>query len=57
MIFLFIFSRMLKEFGGDPQVTKNWARNILKSMNLTNLKGSTGKVEPSIVLLDDDSFS
>ena len=37
---------MLKEFGGGLESTGNWARNVLKSMNWTKRKGTTGKVEP-----------
>ena len=45
--FLITFSGMLKEFGGDLELTENWARNVLRFMNWTKQKGTTGKVEPS----------
>ena len=35
---------LLKEFGGGLELIENWARNVLKSMNLTKRNGTTGKV-------------
>ena len=46
---------MLKEFGGGLELTENWARNILKSMNWTKRKGTTGKVEPSKKFLEEEN--
>ena len=45
---------MLKEFGGGLELTENWARNVLKSMNWTKRKGTTGKVEPSKKFLKEE---
>ena len=43
---------MLKEFLGDLELTENWARSILKSMNWT-----TGKVESSKNFLEEEKFT
>ena len=48
---------MLKEFSGGLELTKNWARNILKSMNWTKRKGTTGKVEPPKKFLEEEKFT
>ena len=48
---------MLKEFGGGLELTENWARNVLKSMNWTKRKGTTGKVEPSKKFLEEEKFT
>ena len=48
---------MLKEFGGGLELTENWACNVLKSMNWTKRKGTTGKVEPSKEFLEEEKFS
>ena len=37
---------LLKEFGGGLELTENWACDVLKSMNWTKRKDTTGKVEP-----------
>ena len=47
---------MLKDFGGGLELTENWARNILKSMNWTKRKGTTGKVEPSKRFLEEEKL-
>ena len=46
-IFIFTFSGMLKEFGGGLDLTENWARIVLKSMNSIKRKDTSGKIEPS----------
>ena len=38
---------LLKENEGSLQLTEDWARGVLKSMNWVNRKGTTGKVEPT----------
>ena len=45
---------MLNEFGGGLELTENWARNVLKSMNLTKRKDTTGKGEPSKKFLAEE---
>lgn len=48
---------LLKEFGGALELTENCARNVLKSMNWTKRKGTTGKVEPSKKFLEEEKFT
>ena len=45
---------MLNEFGGGLELTENWAHNVLKSMNLTKRKDTTGKGEPSKKFLAEE---
>ena len=47
----------LNEFGGSLKLTENWACNVLKSMNWTKRKGTTGKVEPSKKFLEEEKFN
>ena len=44
---------MLNEFGGGLELTENWSRNVLKSMNWIKRKNTTGKVEPSKKFLEE----
>ena len=37
---------LLKENGGSLELTKDWARGAIKSMNWTKRKETTGKIEP-----------
>ena len=37
---------LLKENGGSLELTEDWARGVIKSMNWTKRKGTTGKIEP-----------
>ena len=37
---------LLKENGGSLELTKDWARGVIKSMNWTKRKITTGKIEP-----------
>ena len=46
---------LLKELGG--QLTDDWARHLLKSMEWVKRKGTTGKVEPSEKFLQEEKFS
>ena len=39
------------------ELTENWARNVLKAMNWTKRKGTTGNVEPSKKFLDEEKFT
>ena len=48
---------LLNEFGGGLELTENWARNVLKSMNWTKRKGTTRKVEPSKKFLEEEKFT
>ena len=48
---------MLKEFGGGLELTENWARNVLKSMNWTKRKGTTGKVGSSKKFYEKEKFT
>ena len=48
---------MLKEFCGGLELAENWAQSILKSMNWTKRKGTTGKVEPSRKFLEEEKFT
>ena len=48
---------LLKEFGGHLQLTDDWARHLLKSMERVNRKGTTRKVEPSKKFLQEEKFS
>ena len=44
--------RLLKEYGGHLQLTEDWARSLLISMDWVKRKGTTGKVEPSEKFLE-----
>ena len=48
---------MLKEFGGGLELTENWARNVLKSVNWIERKGTTRKVEASKKFLEEEKFT
>ena len=54
---IFTFSGMLKELGGGLELSENWARNVLKSMNLIKRKCTTGKVEPCKKFLEKGEFT
>ena len=45
---------LLKENGGSLELTEDWVRGVIKSMNWTKRKGTTGKIEPSKQFLLDD---
>ena len=47
---------MLKGFSGGLELTKNWA-HVLRSMNWTKRKGTTGEVEPSKKFLEEERFT
>ena len=45
---------LLKENGGSLELTKDWARGVIKSMNWTKRKKTTGKIEsPKQFLLEE----
>ena len=48
---------LLKEFGGHLELTEDWARHLLKSMDWIKKKGTTGKVEPSEKFVQEEKFS
>ena len=37
----------LKDFGGHIALTEGWARGVVKSMEWSRRKGTTGKIERS----------
>ena len=48
---------LLKEYGGPLELTEDWARNVLKSMEWVKRKGTTGKTEPSDGFLAEEKFT
>ena len=48
---------ILKEFGGSVELTEGWARSVLKSLNFTRRKGTTGKVNPSEQFLKEEQHT
>ena len=48
---------LLTEYGGSLELTNGWARNILKSFGWVKRKGITGKIAPSALLLQEETFS
>ena len=48
---------LLKEYGGHLQLTEDWARSLLISMDWVKRKGTTGKVEPSEKFLEEEKFT
>ena len=48
---------LLKEYGGPLELTEDWARNVLKSMEWVKKKGTTGKTEPSDGFLAEEKFT
>ena len=48
---------LLKEHGGHLELTEDWVRHLLKSMESVKRKGTTGKVEPSEKFLLEEKFS
>ena len=49
--------KMLKEFDGTIELTEGLARGALKSLNWSNRRMTTGKVEPSAHLLAEEKFT
>ena len=48
---------LLKENGGSLELTKDWARGVIKSVNWTKRKGTTGKIEPSKQFLLEEKLT
>ena len=48
---------LLRDFGGDLDLSEGWARRVLGSMKWVKRKGTTGKVEPSPQLLAEEKFT
>ena len=46
----------LTEFGGALKLTEKWGRGVLKKLNWTKRKDTTGKVEPSPQFLADEKY-
>ena len=48
---------MLKEYGESLELTEDWARYVLKSMEWVKRRGTTGKTEPSEGFLAEEKFT
>ena len=48
---------LLKENGGSLELTEDWAREFIKSMNWNKRKDTTGKIEPSKQFLLEEKFT
>jgi len=48
---------ILEEFGGTVKLTEKWARGVLKQLNWSKRKGTTGKVDPSPQFLAEEKFT
>ena len=48
---------MLKNLGGTITLTEGWARSVLKSLNCSKRRSTTGKVEPPAQLLAEEKFT
>ena len=48
---------LLRDFGGDLDISEGWARRVLDSMKWVKRKGTTGKVEPSPQFLAEENFT
>ena len=47
---------ILREFGGSLELTKGWARSLLKSMDRVKRERTIGKVEPCSKFLEEEKF-
>ena len=47
----------LKDFGGHIALTEGWARGVLKSMQRSKRKGTTGKIEPGKQFLLEEKLT
>ena len=47
----------LKKYSGHIELTDGWARHVLEPMKWTKRKGTTGKVEPSQQVLDEEKLT
>ena len=50
-------STLLKETGGSLELTRDWAQGVIKLMNWTKRKGTTGKIAPSIQVLLEEKLT
>ena len=48
---------LLKENRGSLELTEDWAQGVIKSMNWTKKKGTTGKIEPSKQFLLEEKLT
>ena len=48
---------MLKEFGSTIELIEGWPRSVLKSLNWSKRRATTGKLEPSAQLLTEVKFT
>ena len=48
---------LLKKNGGSLELTEDWARGVIKSINWTKRKGTTGKIEPSKQFLLEEKIT
>ena len=48
---------ILEEFGGTVKLTEKWTRGVLKQLNWSKRKGTTGKVDPSPQFLAEEKFT
>ena len=48
---------LLKEFGGNLELTDKWSRGVLNKLNWTKRKGTTGKVDPSSQFLAEEKYT
>ena len=48
---------ILKDFGGHILLTEGWARGVLKSMEWSKRKGTTGKIKPSKQFLLEEKLT
>ena len=48
---------LLKENGGSLELTENWVRGVIRSMNWTKRKGTTAKIEPSKQFLLEEKLT
>ena len=51
------FPSKLKDFGGHIALMEGLARNVLKSMEWSKRKGTTGKIEPSEQFLLEEKLT
>ena len=47
---------ILREFDGSLELTKDWNWNVLKNMDWVKIKGTTGKAEPCVKVLEEETF-
>ena len=48
---------LLKGNGGSLELTEDWARGVIKSLNWTRKEGATGKIEPSKQFLLEEKLT